>query len=117
MFSSVAQYPFLKVSDSSAHLEYVQVSSLSFGNTISSTNPLVYLDGDSTVDFKDGTFNGISSLSTSGAIFSDAGSSLSTRTVVVRINGKTFQGLIFFFFFFFFDCDVLMNLLISFFLF
>jgi hypothetical protein len=60
------------------------------------------LDVDSTVDFIGGMFNRISSLSTSGAIFSDTNAASSWRTVVVRINGTTFQGFFFFFFFFFF---------------
>jgi hypothetical protein len=71
----------------------VQVYSLSFGNTVSTTNPLVYLNGTSTVEFVGGTFNGISSLSSSGAIFSDAQSG-SPRTIVVKMNGTTFQGMI-----------------------
>jgi hypothetical protein len=82
---------------------------------------LISLNGDSTVDFKDGTFNGITSLSTSGAIFSDAASSSAAGTVIVRIDGTTFQGVFFFFLFsyfvtfFFLYCDVFMELLISFF--
>jgi hypothetical protein len=87
----------------------VQAYSLSFGNSVSTTTPLLYLNGTSTAEFIDGTFNGITSLSSSGAVFSDAGSSAS-RTVVVKLSGITFQGLyaslfyfnLFFFFFLFY---------------
>jgi hypothetical protein len=55
----------------------------------------VYLNGSSTVEFVEGVFNGISSLSTSGAIFSDS-SSTTPRTVVVKINATVYQGVFIF---------------------
>jgi hypothetical protein len=92
-FSTITVYPFLVTSGSSSiHFSEVQAHSVTFGNSVSTTNPLVLLNGTSTLEFSGGVFNGISSLSSSGAIFSDVGAA-TPRTIVVKINGTTFQGM------------------------
>jgi hypothetical protein len=116
VFSSSASYAYLVVNGGSfAYLQYVQASQLSFAVPVSSTTatPLVLMNGSSTVEFISGTYNGITSLSNSGGVFSDLRTSSASATVVVKLKDATFQGAFLFlssFLFFFFMIEPCSNL-------
>jgi hypothetical protein len=75
------------------YLVNVVVTSVSFVGTISNTTSLIAIAGSSTIEIVGGVFSSITSYATTSAIFSDSGSS-TPRTVVVKVNGSTFTGVV-----------------------